>query len=297
MALVACKAACKACDFVGDSVAACAGAVEEGCAAICPADKPLPIFLTFALATNAISGVMSLVYAAREWSNSCGEPLQTFCLVAGFIAAVNVAFASYLYYRTAHPLPGMEENSVLDRSWHLFLYDPGVYCYLFFYLFAFGWNFAGASWLADSQCKGSDLHRMASAASLLLWLYLGGGVAVIVLSLCFQCSREDDVMAARRARVREQHSRRAAASTAYSGPPPVASAADSAPASPRVARSLRPMARPLRSPGKYTPAPVSPAKHVGSFAAARPSSPPPQYAPAASPAVVSPPRGYRQAQY
>lgn len=298
---------CQACDFVGDSIQACVTGMEDCMRQLWPDEYPLPIFLTFAGLVSGVPAIFAVVYASNG-DAGCETPLQTFLMIWAVCGLLNVLFAGYVYYMTLHPPPGMEESSILDRSWHLALYDPGVYCYLFVFAFQVILAMVASSWVADAACKDDNIYTMARAALLLLWVWVLGSVFILFLSLCFQCSRDDDVMEERRRRTREARSSTSARTAAAANNPHT-----SAPRSGRKSAS-----RNNQRPGRYNPARASPGSRSravlssssdttsDSGRSSGSASPPPYtpggYAPnrASNPVSVvpgAPPSGYRQATY
>ena len=176
-----CECGCKACD------AACSAPCQAFGKCCCPPDKPSPIFLTYSLAVCGIPAVLALL--GMTSAKDCANNVKVFLGVMLALNLALIAFAIYLYHRFSQPYSGVDqegraESTVTMRASNMFCYDPVVFLYMLVLAGGAVLSILGSTWV-KSGCSGSN----ATAVTSFFWIYIFGGIVVIMLSLCVECGR------------------------------------------------------------------------------------------------------------
>lgn len=169
----------------------CCEACEQGAKAcsnvVCPADRPSPLYTIFTFLVNTITAIIVIVnFTGSDSSSACTNGnTKTWNILMLVICGVNMVFSVYLYMRYVQKL--REGHGAMTSAWKLFLYDFGVYFYLWFCVFIVVWIcMAGQMTSGEKIC--SSLTNT-TAPVVLMIVYLAGSVFVISLSLLTECCR------------------------------------------------------------------------------------------------------------
>jgi hypothetical protein len=170
---------CKACDEMGKACSKC----------LCPVDRPSPIFTIWSGVLSAVGGLLILLgLTDSDAGKQCdGTKLKTWLIVSLILFIVNFLFSIYIYIRFAHKVK--QGESAGNAAHKLFLYDIGVYFMIWTAIFEVIWTILGTNWKSDESSDCKAWPSAVSSASLVLWLYIGGSIFVIGLSLVTECCR------------------------------------------------------------------------------------------------------------
>ena len=195
-----CKAAENACK-------GCGTAIDQGChicgACLCPEDRPSPIFVIFSFIVNIIALIIAVTGLVGDDKDlPCTSKCRTWLFVAIGCCAVNLLFAVYIYIRFMNERRA--GSSAGDSAGKLFMYDPGVYVYIWFLIFLIVWFIMGFSWMGDEIiCKTAK--NTVSTVAIFFIVYLSVGPCVIFISLTAEsCCRGTQPLGTQQAQYQAQ---------------------------------------------------------------------------------------------
>eukprot|EP01065_Artemidia_motanka_P000364 TRINITY_DN10157_c0_g1_i1.p1 TRINITY_DN10157_c0_g1~~TRINITY_DN10157_c0_g1_i1.p1 ORF type:complete len:234 (+),score=53.32 TRINITY_DN10157_c0_g1_i1:60-704(+) len=182
--LVPCQAAEAACRAADGCINGCSHGMQ---ACLFPSTMPSPLFVIFSVIVNAVMIVCCAVgpSASQDVPEAdCGSG-KTWLRVGTAVAAGNILFAVYLYWRFSRLANSLVGTGSAQRAvWKIFMYDVGVFVYLLFGVFVVVW-LAVANSREDEGCGGiNDYLGFAQAC---VWCYGIGGFFVLVCTVCTEC--------------------------------------------------------------------------------------------------------------
>ena len=160
----------------------------ETCGAcLCPEDRPSPIFVIFSFIVNIIPLIIAITGLVGDDKDlPCTSKCRMWLGVAIGACAVNLLFALYIYVRFMNDLRA--GSSAGESAGKLFLYDPGVYIYIWFLIFLIVWMIMGWTWMGDEKVCAT-VKSTVSTVSTFFAIYLGLGGCVIFMTLATECCK------------------------------------------------------------------------------------------------------------
>ena len=158
--------------------------ISDGCQAIfCPQDRPSPIFTLWAFCMNTITIILAAIHVSNDSGLDCTSKARTWTFVMFAICGVHMLFSLYLYIRFTSKIRSGEAAGTAANK--LFMYDFGVYFYIWFLVFTVVWLILSSSWTTpEAVC-----FNLADTASIVICqvIFLVAGGFVIVFSLMTEC--------------------------------------------------------------------------------------------------------------
>lgn len=152
--------------------------------------RPFSFCVLFTLLLSVAPLIACVIIFATKWDNTCDKPLHIWLLVAAITFFFNTLFGFYVLFTLS--LKEMDRSkSIFQNMLQFVMYDWVVCIYIIFAAFMFAWSIVGRIWLVaeakDGGCRDSEdvLFRMTDAAVSIMWAFLGGGLLILFLSLCF----------------------------------------------------------------------------------------------------------------
>ena len=154
---------------------------------MCPHDRPSPIFVVFSVGMNillcvfAFVGLISSPHESCDHIDACDPSgLNLWLGVCLGIAAVNMTFAGYLYWKFSHMTAGADRVGAGKAAWQLCMKDIGVFLYLCFAIFIGVWAIMGPGKecaKVSGWCDDKENNR--TYCVIVLWVYM-----VMCFALC-----------------------------------------------------------------------------------------------------------------
>lgn len=189
---------------------ACARCCTVGCRAfnglcggitrlICPPDRASPVFLTYTLALNGVTGVIAVAVAAAHFTNDCEKRLHVWLLVEALVFNLSfIAFAARIHHVYNKPDALSDRRRParsIDRAIQICWWEPMVLVFAFAWPAALAWSITGITWAATSadarhsgrsdHCSRSLIHFSRVSAVVTLVFLLTSAV-VAILGCCCQ---------------------------------------------------------------------------------------------------------------
>eukprot|EP01004_Peranema_trichophorum_P008024 NODE_6791_length_842_cov_44.317107_g6193_i0.p1 GENE.NODE_6791_length_842_cov_44.317107_g6193_i0~~NODE_6791_length_842_cov_44.317107_g6193_i0.p1 ORF type:complete len:218 (-),score=15.83 NODE_6791_length_842_cov_44.317107_g6193_i0:130-783(-) len=176
---VCCSVAAQGIGAIGQAFGfACTSCTE----CLCPSDRPNPFFVLFTLIINGVGIALSLSGLTK--TKDCDKMLIWFIIYI-VLAALNILFSFYLYKRFTTMI---QNGKAVSGTVNFFLYDVGVYFYLWVAGGCIVWIILGGIWKnkESSDCKAVD---SVLAPLILFIVYLALGAFMICCTMCTDCLR------------------------------------------------------------------------------------------------------------
>mmetsp|Transcript_11122 Transcript_11122/g.33335 ORF Transcript_11122/g.33335 Transcript_11122/m.33335 type:complete len:316 (-) Transcript_11122:2115-3062(-) len=139
-----CTVSCRACD-------ACCGGIAQF---ICPPDRASPVFLTYTLAMNGVTGAIAVAVAAMHIHNDCAKSLHVWLLVEALVFNLFfIVFAARIHYVYNQPDTLAQRRRParsIDRAAQICWWEPVVAVFAFAWPAAVAWSITGLTWAAHS---------------------------------------------------------------------------------------------------------------------------------------------------
>lgn len=112
------------------------------------------------VAFSGIMNVLVLAFAALALTDpsvkECASPVFMFVLVDCVLAVINIIFAFHAQNRliagmSDADLTQLTAGDIMDRGWHIIVYDVGFCLYFFVFIGCMIWNIMGSGW--TGECK------------------------------------------------------------------------------------------------------------------------------------------------
>lgn len=196
----ACTAPCRACSQC--CVASC-HAFDSVCGGIthfiCPPNRASPVFLTYTLALNGVTGAFAVAAAAAHFQNDCDKQLHVWLLVQALVFNLFFTlFAARIHYVYNAPDTLAERQlpaRSIDRALQICWWEPVVLLFAFAWPAALAWSVTGLTWAADSaharhgglshHCSRSLIH-FTRVSAVVMVVFLLTCAAVAALGCCCQ---------------------------------------------------------------------------------------------------------------
>ena len=169
------------------------GACDDCC---CPEGRPSPLFLGYTAALNGVGGALGLGFGIKALvEGPCreGGELPAFLLVGLGTNVFFILFAVHLYRQFSKPYNPLDftgtDDSPYSRATHICMYDPWAAAFILLAVFDLVWASVGMKWARDKAACDATVRRMGVLVGTLHWIYLAGGLMVMLISLSVECSR------------------------------------------------------------------------------------------------------------
>ena len=185
---------------------ACGAACGSSCKAVefccCPANRPSPIFVFFAVLMNGLVilfAIMGLV-ADNEVGNVKVDDPNIWLIIMLIVALINILFSFYIYCRfhtMTSQLPGPDgtnpqaKMSPWGAAWKLMMYDVGVCFFILVAIFTWVWLIVKSKYECNFPATAcTDKEDAMDNIAICMWVFTLLGGVVIALSLCTQCCKK-----------------------------------------------------------------------------------------------------------